>query len=224
MGTIISRDYFKLGEVFIPHAIDDPNDSNTGVKDNLDLFIDQYERDVLVKMLGYSLFKDFSSNLDISKPNGLIPAADVKWDQLLNGVEYTIDDTLVNFRGIRHLDGANPISLIAYYTYFFYLKDDAIKYTGTGNQVVEAANSETVSITPKQVKAWRRFYELTVGSYASYNIISNSYGVVGIDYYGSGENTERSVYEFIRDQNELVEDKYPNWTPSSFENINSFGI
>jgi len=227
--AIITQDYFQ-GEIFIDHAKPDVSDSTTGVSDELNSDIEQYEREILVKSLGYSLFKLFSDELDSNESNGLKVTADPKWDELMNGLEYTIDGKTVNFRGVRFSDEAVPFddavrkqSLIAYYVYYFYIRKDIDTYSSAGVNRIKAANSEGVSIMGKATRAWNNFYNLTVGNYCNAKYYYNQYSLSGIDYYGSG-NSERSLYEFLRDQNSLTEDKYPNWEPFIFVDQNILGI
>lgn len=221
---IVNREYFKSTERFIPHAKDEPTDGILGVKNNLDQMILKYERDYLVSSLGYPLYKLFFAELDDAQGNGLDSGADVKWDQLLNGLEYTIDGTLTNFRGIRFQDGSKYESAIADYIFWNYIRNDVQTYGGLGVQKEIPGNARIETEVRYATNAWRSYYKLTVGQYATVNVYQNQLGIIGVDYFGSHGNTERSLYEFIRDQNKLTPDKYPDWMPMFIENSNPFGI
>lgn len=223
--AIITRDYFLLTETYLPHAKSNPSDAVTGVKGDIDAFIEKYEREVLIKTLGYSLFKEFTAELDSGEANGLLPTADVKWDYLLNGKEYPIGSTLFNFRGIRFTEGISNVkySLIAYYVYYHYLKNDVSNYSTTGIQKESPANAVNVSAIPKAVKSWRSFYDLTQKDYYYPIRYNSNHKFYGVDYL-RGNETERSLYQFISDQNSLVADTYENWEPFCFGNINNAGI
>ena len=226
--SIIDRSYFEYTEVFIPNAKEDVTDSLLGVKNNLDSFINKYEREILVASLGYKLFNEFNNELDPTQANVLKPTASVKWDELLNGKEYVINDKTVNFRGIRFSDSnfnGNDIyqSFIAHYVYYHYLQDYDQSYSGVGVQKENPSNAFRVSNIKKSVSAWRSFYELMIGEYYSVTYMYNNLNIIGIDYYGCG-NRERSLYEFIRDQNSLVSDYYEDWEPTVFYNQNTFGL
>ena len=226
--SIIDRSYFEFSEVFIPHAKEDITDTLTGVKDNIDSFILKYEREILISALGFNLFKEFTSELDSTQPNGLKVTADVKWDYLLNGLEYVINDKTVNFRGIRFKDVTFEgkefyQSFIAYYTYYHYLQDDSQSYSGVGIQKEIPSNANIQTNITKSTKAWRSFYDLMIGGYYNVSYIYGHMNIIGIDYYRV-DNPERSLYEFIKDQNNLVTDTYADWQPKPFENQNRFNV
>lgn len=224
--AIVTREYFKYDEVFIPHAKQDVSDTVTGVKDNIQAFIERNEREALTLLLGSNLYNQLKTQLDPNQSNGLLVGSDQKWDDLLNGKEYVIDDKTVNFRGIRFKDTFETEeylqSLIAYYIYGHYVISQNSNFAGAGIQKEKSANSLSFSNHEKVMKAFRTFYELSVGSYYKYTI-TYSYNSVGYDYFNS-PRSERSLYEFIRDQNLLVADTYENWQPSFFENSNRFGV
>ena len=197
----------------------------------MDSDIEQYEREALVCLLGYPLYKLFFDELDSNEDNGLAPGADAKWNELLNGLEYTFDGKTVNWRGLRFNDETGILfndakrkqSLIAYYIYYFYIKKDIVTYTASGTHRINAANSESVNIIDKSVRAWQQFYNLSIGNYGEVRTSVNRFGMHSIDYYGSS-NKDRSLYQFLSDQNQLVEDKYPDWEPTFFANQNRLGV
>lgn len=221
---IVNREYFNSTERFIPHAKDEPTDGILGVKSDLDQMILKYEREYLIHTLGYPLFKLFTAELDNTESNGLDPGADPKWDELLNGLEYTIDDTLTNFRGLRFQDGTKYESPIADYIYWNYIRKDSKTYGGLGVQKEVPGNAMIDNEVRYATDAWRSYYKWTVGHYSTAHVYQNQLGIIGVDYFGSHGNTEKSLYEFIRDQNILTPDKYPNWAPGFIENSNTFGI
>ena len=59
------------------------------------------------------------------------------------------------------------------------------------------------------VRAWREFIDL--------------YGAYCYPQRYDG-NVERSLWQYIADQNELVTDTFEDWTFKPFENLNVFGI
>ena len=80
---IIDKTYFK-GEIYIPHANPSITDGVLSEGAKLNDFIDEYERDCLIKSLGYNLFIQLENEIDITKPNKLKDSTDEKWDFLLN--------------------------------------------------------------------------------------------------------------------------------------------
>ena len=219
---IIDRSYFK-GEIYIPNVEDIAPDSELlGNGSELDVFITEYEREVLIKCLGFSLYSVFKSQFNSDNSPNLKNDSEQKWKDLLNGKSYNIDGKMVNWSGLIHKNNPFKRSLIAYYVYFHFLNNDISHYTGTGMQVEKTKSAENVSHIPKAVRAWRKFYELTVGTYNTTSYIEKANGT-GIDW-GNCESAERSLYQFIQDMNNSDVNTYPNWQPYFFENLNILGI
>lgn len=226
---IINNGYF-IDEIFIPHAKPSITDDVTAIDASLTNFIDTYSREALIKCLGYALFKEFSAQLDPNAPNGLIGGAAAKWDELLNGKEYTdANGKLVYWKGIRQKTaGTYNKSFLADYTYYFYEKSEDDDRTGVGNVKQQAKNADVVSKTPKVIAAWRRFVKDVQGENRIPGVIvktykDNGYCGVGVDWYGQA-NQEVSLYQFINHSNTVDPLTYKDFTPFYFTNANQFGI
>lgn len=214
------RSCFK-GSISIPNVTNpNPNSNNSGNGQKLDIYVEEYERDVLTKCLGYSLYAEFLRQFD--EDGKLKDGVNSKWKDLLEGKEYEVHGLTVKWDGLFYKLGNTDYGLTAYYIYYYFMLDDVAKYTTTGIQVEKTKNAVKVSPTPKAVNAWRKFYELTVGSHNQPRVIYNG-STYGIDYFGI-QNSKRSLYQFIQDSNNLAPETYPNWQPYHFENKNSFGI
>lgn len=203
---ITSRLYYQ-SDVHIPNAVNVANSSSLiGKEAQLDRFIDEYERDVLSKCLGYPLSKEFRDQLEIKSgettetPKDSAPQ---KWKDLFNGKEYTIEGKSYYWKGLVFTIGSNKYSLLAHYVFFHYLQSDYTKYVGTGVKIEKSQNTIIANPTPLLVRSWNRFYEMTVKGKQS--------GV-------------RSLYEFIEDMNSIDASNFPNWDPYCFSNMNQFGI
>lgn len=220
--------YYKA-EIFIPQGQTSVSDEATGVRTGVKEFITQYEREALVKTLGYELYNEFADEFDVSATDvwTIQDAAAQKWKDLLNGKEYTIDGDTVNYRGMIFTEPFSGTTLkrsfMAYYIYCNYLGDDMESYSGIGISELQAKNAVRVSPIPKYTRSWRRFYELVVGEFNQPALIENATGMIGLDWFGT-DDTERSLYQFIDDQNTLVADTYDNWKPTRFDNENQFGV
>lgn len=225
--------YYKA-DISIPHAQTSVSDTATGERIRLNIYISQYEREALIKTLGYTLYNEFSDQFDVSANNvwTLKGAADAKWGELLNGKEYTVNSNTVFYRGMVFTEPystANATgddlnrSFMAYYIYYNYLNDDMEDYGGTGITELQAKNATRISPIPKSIRSWRRFYELVVGTFNQPALLQNRTGMIGLDWFGTND-TERSLYQFIDDQNTLVADTYADWEPTRFDNENQFGI
>lgn len=219
---IIDNSYF-IDEIFIPHAKPGITDDVTAVSQDIASFIDAYSRESLIKCLGFPLFKEFSEELDITKPNGLKDTALPKWDELLNGVEYTdASGNLTEWKGIRFKTGTvYNKSFIADYVYYFYEKNEDDDRVGIGNVKQAGKNATLVSKTPKVIAAWRRFFKAVQGGSEFPAIVTRSFGF-GIDWFGQNEQT--TLYKFIKDKNNEDPNTYKDFRPYSFTNANQFGI
>jgi len=219
---ILNNSYF-VNEIFIPHAKPSVTDNVTAISADLLYFIQEYETECLFKSLGFSLYKEFLSNLDETKPSYIKDGADEKWNKLLNGTEY-VDSSgkPCIWKGIRRKTGETyNKSFLADYVYYHYEKSADDDRVGVGNVKQNAENAEIVNKAPKVVAAWRRFFKLVQGGCYEHTFISNNFGE-GVDWIGSGE--EKSLYDFIYDMNLLDNTNYQNFNPYMFTNINQFGI
>ena len=231
---IINNTYFK-GDIYLPHAKPGITDSITDVEAKVLDFIDQYEAECLEECFGNRLALEFFSNLDDTEPTLIKSGADAKWDELLNGKAYTnpSGDEVV-WKGIRRvttsLGSANSLvydkSFLAQYVYFFYESNAHITRTNAGNAKIKSANAEMATHSQKSVKAWREFTKQVQGETDKnpYFIKGGIFGGVGADYYTGGYGSEISLYQFINDSNELVEDTYENFEPKEWGRINQLSM
>lgn len=223
---IIDNQYF-IDEIYIPKAQPSITADLLDEESSILNFIYAYERDCLLKTLGRKLFKSFYKQLDSDQENGLIVGAEQKWDDLLNGAVYTAKNgEEKEWRGIRYKnspldDAVYDKSFIADYVYFFFQKNDDSHSSRVGDVKPNAKNAEVISKEPKVMNAWNTFIDLAQGRECMPKVFSID-GLVGVDYYGDGE--EVSMYEFIRDKNELDNTTYPDFSPRYFKRMNHFGI
>ena len=218
MATIIDNTYFEKGWLFIPNN-KDINASPVGsptIETDLDLFRIEYERELLLNALGVTLYDELQAEID-----GTLTTQ--KWIDLVNGKNYTINGITKRWNGLK---GANSQSLIAFYVYCQYLRNDNSTYLTTGIAQNTANNAERSDPSPKFVKSWTRFLSQYQGSY--YNngyptVIYNRSGMVGLDYYGS-DNVESNLFQYLTDQNELIPTDFPDFEFKFYESYNTFGI
>lgn len=202
---ITSRSYYK-GLLNIPN-IDDtaPNSSLLGNVSELDVFLKEHERDYLIKSLGYSLFKEFQSHLEVVDPatvQTVKDSAPQKWKDLMNGKEYINEGRTANWRGLVFADEGLQRSPIAYYVCYHFLESDLSRYMGTGVQREKVKNSAFADPTPKAVKIWQKFYHLTV----------------------ENNTDEVALFQFMEDMNKLDKSTYPGWEPYRFGKRNIMGL
>ena len=211
---ITTRAYFALNSE-LPFVSDDvPNASLVGNKSEADSFIQRYEKDILLKTLGYQNYKAFMDSFDydeVTNIHTIKDTADQKWKHLLNGKEYTKNGVPVVWFGIVFEDEDVKRSFITNYCYCKFLEKDTSKHLGVGLSVPQAKGAMRANPAYKYTDAYNDFVELVVGNYCNGNS----------DEIGSGV---RSMYEFINDMNELDKNTYPNWMPEMFKPVNVFSI
>lgn len=211
---IIDNSYFQTKPLFIPNAVAQPaigynTPDNTA---ELNLFIDEKERELLLSFLGYDqlteLLSQFTDDGDW-KSDAL-----QKWKDLVDGKN--------DWKGLRYEVSGKKYSLIAYYVYFYFLGEDATYYSGTGVQAPEAANSESVLPNPKQVKAWNMFVRM-YGSNVSYNrpTFFNNWNGTGMTWLGNNPDANSiTLYDFMTKNSDVYNTSFFRaYTP-----LNNYGL
>tara|TARA_R110000764_G_C11027156_1_gene384738 strand:- start:3236 stop:3916 length:681 start_codon:yes stop_codon:yes gene_type:complete len=226
---MITKSTYYKNEIYTPHSVVSVSSDVTDVEESLFDFIEEYEREALISLLGYHLAIEFINNLDASKSNGLVDSADEKWNELLNGKTYSSPDTgkTVVWRGIRFKSIASrehpDVSMLAYYVYYNYQSNSYITMGDTGAQIVDSKNAQSVVPTQKVVKALSKFIAFAQKGFFNPKRVIYSDGL-GVDYYEEAINIEISLYKFIYDSNNIVEDYYADFTPKKWNEVNQFGI
>ena len=223
---ITNNTYYK-NEIYIPHAKPSVTSDVTTVSAELDDFIEEYERECLIKSLGFQLFSLFNAELDSTQSNGLKVGSVAKWDDLLNGKTYTNGKgDLVSWRGIRFKAKAKDTlptkSFLANYVFYMYEQNSDVFRTGVGYAKGTPKNAEERSAAPRVINAWRKMVDAIQGKEFKREIIVRPFGY-GVDYYH--DNGEVTLYQFIIDTNNEVADTYPDFKPGMWNAYkNQFGI
>jgi hypothetical protein len=213
MANITDSTYFEKGSLYIP------NNKNisalpTGTPTNqteLDFYITQYERELLLDALGITLYDELQLALVD------LPGSDQKWQDLVEGVTY-VNSSSVSKRW-DGLQGFNKQSVIAFYIYTEYLRNYNETFTTVGTVKNNAKNATNYDATPKYIKAHISFIEqYQSDTTSSPTIRFNEFGSVGIDWYGS-EKVTVSLYQYLLDSNELDDTSFPD-----FENYFKFYV
>lgn len=196
---IINGSYFK-GLIFISNANDQPPLSDlVGNGIVLDVIIKKYEPLLLIKLLGYELYKLLKDQFDKTNNDWVLNSnADQKWKDLMNGVDVTYNGELYRWDGLAN----GEQSLIADFVYSKFIEEIEIQYTGVGLVIEKAEKAERVNPRTKIIDSYNSFYEKAI------------------------ENDNRYVltlYDYMIISNELIPDTYPKWLPSfDFELQNRF--
>lgn len=143
--SLIDSTYFR-NSITIP----------VGTYSDLTQFIEQYEKQVLIGLLGYDLYTEMMAAYAafLAVPSTPLPT---KWDNLINGVSYTYGAQTIRWNGLINSD---KISFIAYFVYCQYLKSKQFPYQQTGTVQPKNENSQVVSGVENHTAAWNKFVEL----------------------------------------------------------------
>ena len=197
--SFIDSTYFT-GEIAVPGA-----SSETG----LTQAITQYEKEILIKLLGYKLYSLLIADLSNGAP------VTQKYIDLVNGKEFTLtfngSDYLVEWQGLG--------SLIAYYVFYRYVERNITSFYGTGvSQSNVQEGWQRVSPESKMINAWERMREL-------YGKVPPEYKqyydrpLLGTDLSEVWE-LSGTAYNFLLTN---IAD-YPDWVFTPLWNMNKFGI
>jgi hypothetical protein len=218
MSNVIDVTYFEKGSLYIPNNKDilvAPVGSPTNQTD-LDFYITEYERELLLNALGITLY----DLLQVEVAKEVIPAG--KWKDLVDGVTY------VNSQGVSKrwdgLKGYNKQSVLAFFVYTEYLRNYNETFATTGVVKNTSKNATNYDATPKYIKAYSQFIERYQSNITARPTITvNGFGSVGVDWYGS-EKTTVSLFQFLTDSNELDATAFPDFKFKFYAEQNSFGI
>jgi hypothetical protein len=137
MANLIDSSYFI-------NDINLPNNYLTGTGELISDYIDKYEKEVLIKLLGYDLYK-------------LVIASPLTYADLITGAEYSIGNQLRKWDGLTNSD---KDSLIAYYVYYHFVLDQVNSMEGIGAVISQGENSVKTAPDLLLIKAWNRYIDL----------------------------------------------------------------
>lgn len=219
---IIDTSYFQ-GNLNIPNSQEalTPLSDRRGNNLNLDEYIARYGRQIMIYALGLTLYNDFKTSFE---PDGtLIAVPQQRWEDFINGVEYTVDGEDFEWKGLRYVEGGLNYSLIANYVYSKFLPDISTTFGSAGVQKNNAKASRGYSSIPKTVDIWNEFiykYQGDALDESNVRIVSKP-GLIGIDYSGSRDSDfVVSMYRFLNDN---IGD-YDGLQTKLFAKQNSFGL
>ena len=153
MANFIDKSYFRA-DIMLPK----------GEYDNIETHIARFEKEVLTYLLGYELH------------TALVAGAAVEpYKSLLNGKVYEISQNgktkKVKWNGLKNTDLS---SLIGYYVYCEYLRNQVLSIQQVGAVFSKQENSNIASVNGKIFSAWASFEEL-YGYYGQNPLIPSAY-------------------------------------------------
>lgn len=152
---IIDTSYF-FGDILIGQL------SEQSVQDKGNLFIKQYEPEILRGLLGYETYK----LLIVENPES-------RFVELNTGKEYTDKTGLRKWEGL--IQPTLKISLIAYYVYYWYQRSQTTTTSGTGEGKTQTQNAIPISSMDKMASAWNKMVSLNEELYSFLNANKDVY-------------------------------------------------
>ena len=134
---------YLIDSSFFVNELEIPNSDDTNVAAAITSFIQKYEPQCLLRILGYSLYKSYQAD-----------PASTRMTDLINGVEYSVNGVLNYWKGLKY----DPKqSLIASYIYWFWQQNEATKSSGLGTVIPKGASLVSVAPLWKMQAAWNTF-------------------------------------------------------------------
>jgi hypothetical protein len=142
-----------------------------GTYSDIQQYIDEYEKKVLIGLLGYDLYTEMMAAY-AALPGVPLPA---KWDKLINGTPYTYGGQSVRWNGLINSD---KVSFIAYFVYCQYLRAKQFPFQTTGSVQPKNENSQVVDGIANHTDSWNKFVELYESCYQYLTTDDTSYPLV----------------------------------------------
>ena len=140
-----------------------PNVGNAAILERLNSFINQYEQECLVNILGYDLYKSYKADATTPRMVDLISGAEYtdyygnlkKW----NGLVQTVVEPVVYSAGPPEVQAVvgQYKSLIANYIYYFFQQQSMTQTTGISTAAMKSEAGVSVSPADKMIYAWNSF-------------------------------------------------------------------
>jgi len=195
--------------------------------DLVNLFIDDKSRVLLQEALGFELFSDFDSQIEEGKLR-TDPVPDPRWSRLVNGHTYTLSGEQFRWEGLKYMQGAYKKSLLAFYTFCFYLEDHVTQLSTMGEVQGKTKNAPAAGSTQRYVKSWNKFIELYQGDYQGCYLGVNRIPSIsikrGVPFYDYQDSYNRgnfvSLLRFLSDN----ESDYPDAALKLYDYKNQMGL
>jgi len=198
---IIDTDYF-VGEILLTNK--------TALLTDINQAINEYGEEILISLLGYSLYKSMINDSTSEPYKSLIEGAE--FELTYSGITQTL-----KWQGLKN---SYYKSLIAYYVYYKYQERNFIKPGAIGTNKPKAEAGDIVSPYPKMVNAWNRMIQL-YGFFPHYNhyYFSSNNGIIQPDG-GLIYDSLPSAYNYMC----ANIDSFSDWIFTPLRTINHFGI
>ena len=153
MANLVTAAQF-IGDINLPGQV------LSGSLATIDSYITKYEKEALIDLLGYDLYKELKAEID-SVPQVFT----AKWSALVNGSEFLIGNYTHKFDGLA--------DMLCYYVYFNYLKDNVNNYESIGAVIPVGENSQRTSPMGLMTSAWN-IYRVKFSVAMQYIIVNHA--------------------------------------------------
>lgn len=160
--------------------------TENSVVNNLNWFIDSYEEEMIILLLGQPLYDAYKAGMLVGPP-------EAKWTAL--------DLKLYQTAPIK-------VSPCANYVYWFYQRSLVTRTTGSGEKLLKSENSTNVGNAPKVKLMWNKMVKLNK-SIINWLVNSGNYTeyVKPIDQYNTTRTPEG--YQLYKDRVEILTNANP---------------
>lgn len=179
--TLINDTYFKKRLTAIPSLNQPP------ISTKLNNYLDIYEDEYLVNVLGQQLSDEFAAGLEES-------VVDPKWTALRDGAEFTYNNVKYNWKGFLRTTKESPI---ANYIMWYIVRDGNDDLTGVGVMKSTSENSEVQSPINRMVNIWNQMVK--ENRILSLFLLSNQSDYPSYKLFNGSENcdvltTKQNIY------------------------------
>lgn len=167
--------------------------SNNGVAEKLESYIETYVIELLQALFGYTDFEDLNSNITDGALDNTAPQ---KWKDLINGKEYVKDGKTYFWRGLIYQNGNVKRSILANYVFCQIMAD---LQTNNGTAVIDSKNAVKSVPRGHYVSVWNELaMEMKENcTYQPVRTVVN--GVVFTDYFQPNNNTYVTLATYLND-------------------------
>ena len=227
MAFIIDYTFFQR-ELEVPNV----DEINSKSLTTLNQFIDEKCSLFMLNALGPFAFNQLKSLL----VNGLLPEAISpnaelqKYWRLVNGATYDKDGVTLIWDGLRVVKGSYKTSVLAYYTYYYWLENEVSYMSGVGEAKGNPKGAIMVNSIRRLTETWNDMVALNQGSRSGELPIHSDYGQWDSFtwhgwYYHMGlnglqQNSNVSLLEYLTDHPLEFTNEYPR----TYAIINQLGI
>ena len=206
---LIDETYF-IREYSIPNI----TEAQTEAYNDLELFVDDYARQLLRNLLGDVLFTE----LDTYIIDGVFVESGTpqKWINLVKGCEYNDKVWL----GILQENGLFKKSIITPFVYSHWLLSKVSEMTGIGDVKLQGQNVNQVNPTQRIISTWNEFVEQYQGSCNNYPKVYFKGFTQVIDWLDNINDNNVSLTQFVSENST----DYPDAKLKMYDFKNQLGV